>query len=454
MFGGLFTCLRLLRRLLWWSFLITLPFHFLPFLNGLIEGVLLSNMLTETYHASLDNFGTNVESAAWMDWYSVPGGPGIHDLATAPFHLIELRDPQSWWERLGLRRFDIDVTDDIAMDEYPIDSLASLEALYRRAPKHGEAQRWHHFIYASPSRFHIEELWFSEWDRAFNELLQYHYANPPPTGARFHCLTCPGNFLCDIWATRGPAMLHFTTDSPDEFDELEERVRIPGYLPVTVRIIEFPLTDPEKLALLPGQFPSPFNQLRSVTSHPQTWQLHQPFSKVDQFIKRLYDTCDEAEKEYAQTYGRLRRLENWIENKLGLEDSLWPAGARLPTLFLSFAAKEGLGHVWEFVKTQSTELRKRYWGKNKGEEVLEWLDERAKQKEKEKEKEEGKEKEGAGDDEEEGERRGRPAAQDFFEENAEAVCEIGKSNPGHDEFLNKIWDLMQKKEAKGSKKKD
>ena len=507
MFGWLFACLGLLRRLLWWSFLLTLPFHFIPFLNGLIEGVFLSNLATETYLASLDNFVSNVERAQRMDWYSVRGAPGIHDVGVAPFHVVQLRDPQSWWEKLGLWRFDIDVTNDAAMREYPIDSFASLEVLYRRAPRHAQALPWHHFVYASPSNVHLEGVWFSEWDSAFNELLQYHYANPAPTGAGFHYLSCPGNFLCDIWATRGPALLHFTTESPDpsdELDELAERQQIPGFLPVAVRIIEFPLTDPDKLALLPGQFPSPFNQLRSVTSHPQMWQVHEPFSKIAQVMARLSDRCTEAEKTHAQTYGRLYRLETWIHNKLGLEDSLWPGVARVPAIALSSVAHRSLEQVWEFVKEQSTELRKRYWGKNKSEEVVEWLSERMEEKQ-----EDGKGQAdnmmahvlktfmdsvpvdldavaknnpeaqaaldrmweavqrkplAAGGDEEEDERLGRPVralknpleevAWDFFDENAEDMKEIMKSNPGDDEILDKIWDLVQKQKAKDGGKKD
>ncbi len=509
MFGGLFACVRLLRRLLWWSFLITLPFHFLPFLNGLIEGVFLSNLVTEAYFASLDNFASNVERAQRMDWYSVPGAPGIHDLGFAPFHVVQLRDPQSWWEKLGLWRFDIDVTDDVAMRDYPIDWFASLEVLYRRAPRHGQTQPWHHFVYASPSNLHMEGLWLNEWDSAFNVLLQYHYANPALAGAKFHYLSCPGSFLCDIWATRGPALLHFTTESPaslDEFDELETRQQIPGYLPVAVRIIEFPLTDSDDLALPPGQFPSPFNQLRSVTSQPQVWQLYRPFNKMAQVMGRLDDRCDEAEKTYAQTYGRLYRLETWIQNKLGLEDSPWPGVARLPAMALSSAATQGLERVWEFVKVQGTELRKRYWGKNKGEELLEWLHERSKEKQEEDGKHQADnmmahllkifmdslpmdldamaknnpEAQGAldrmwetvqrkpvpaGDDDDVADgRQGKPvrplknpleeAARSFFEENAEDMEEIMKSNPGDDEMLDKIWDLVQRKKAKDGEKKD
>ncbi len=507
MFGWLFACLGVLRRLLWWSFLLTLPFHFIPFLNGLIEGVFLSNLVTETYFASVENFGSNVESARWMDWYSVPGARGIHDVGVAPFHVVQLRDPQSWWEKLGLWRFDIDVTDDVAMGEYPIDSFASLEVLYRRAPRHGQAQPWHHFVYASPSSVHIEEAWFSAWDSAFNELLQYHYANPTPTGAGFHYLSCPGNFLCDIWATRGPALLHFTTESPDLFDdfgELEQRQQIPGHLPVAVRIIEFPLTNPENLGLLPGQFPSPFNQLRSVTSHPQIWQVYPLFNKMAQVMDRLNDRCNEAEKTHARTYGRLYKLESWIQNKLGLEDSPWPGVARIPALVLSSAAKQALGRVWEFVKAQSTELRKRYWGKNKEEQLVEWLAERSKEKQEDEKHQPDnmmahmlktftdslpmdldaiaktdpeaqaaldrmwetvqRKPVPAGGEEEGDQRQGRPvralkhpfeeAAWSFFDDNAENMREIMKSNPGDDEVLDKIWDLVQKKEAEDGEKKE
>jgi hypothetical protein len=436
MFDWLFACLGLLRRLVWWSFLITLPFHFIPFLNGLIEGVFLTNLLTEAYFASLENYVSNVESAQWMDWYSVPGAPGIHDLGVAPFHVVRLRDPQSWWEKLGLRRFDIDVTDDVAMAEHPIDWFASLEVLYRRAPRHAQAQPWHHFVYVSPGNFHMEGRWLNEWDSAFNELLQYHNANPAPTGAGFHYLSGPGNFLCDIWATRGPALLHFTTESPDpsdEFDQLEGRQQIPGYLPVAVRIIEFPLTDPDKLALPPGQFPSPFNQLRSVTSRPQMWQVYQPFNKVAQVMERLNDRCNEAERTYAKTYGRLYRLEAWIENKLGLGDSLWPSAARLPAQVLSCAAKHVLDRVQEFVMAQSTELRKRYWGKNKGEEPLEPLerpDERTKEKQE--------------DGRHQPDNMMAHMLKTFTDSLPMDLDAITKDNPEAREALEKMWETVQR----------
>ena len=508
MFGWLFACLRLLRRLVWWSFLITLPFHLIPFLNGLIEGVFLSNLVTETYFASLANFASNVENARSMDWFSVPGAPGIHDVAMAPFHVVQLWDPQSWWEKLGLWRFDVDVTDDAAMDAIPIDSFASLEVLYRKAPRHGQTQLWHHFVYASPGIIHIEGLWFDEWDSAFNELLQYHYANPPPTGAKFHYLSCPGSFLGDIWSTRGPALLHFTTESPelfDDFDEPEEREQIPGYLPVTVRIIEFPLTDREKLGLPPGQFPSPFNQLRSVTSHRHMWQVYRPFSKVAQFMERLDDRCNEAEKTYAQTYGRLFRLETWIRNKLGLEDSLWPAVARVPAIAISSAATQALRGVWGLVNALSTHLRRRYWGKNKAEEILEWMESRTEENQEDEKYQADnmmayalkafteslpidlnaiakdnpvvqgaldnmrelvqRKPVPAGDGEEEDARQGRPvrglwktsfheAALALEEDNAEELEEMRKSNLGDSEVIDKIWDMVQRKKAKDGKKKE
>lgn len=379
MFGSLLDLPPPLRRLLWWGFLITLPFHFAPFLNGLIEGVIYSNFLTETYFASLDHFSFNVQTAQWADPWSDPSSVIGHE----PFYVVQLHDPQRWWEKLGLKRFDIDITDDVAMANIPIDSFASLEALYRRAPKQEQAQPWHHFIYASPSVIHIEDIWLDKWDRAFNELLQYHYANPTPTGAGFHYLSCWRSFLCDIWATRGPALLHFTTESPDpsnKLDELNQRQQIPGHLPVVVRIIEFPLTEPDKLGLPPSQFPSHFNQLRSVTSQPQMWQLYKPFNKMAQVMKRLADRCSKAEKRYAQTYGRLYKLEIWIQNMLGLESSPWPGLARIPAIALSSGVSQVLGRAWEFVEPQARALHKRYWDKKKNQEPLERLDERTKWK--------------------------------------------------------------------------
>lgn len=71
---------------------------------------------------------------------------------------------------------------------------------------------------------------------------------------------------------------------------------------------------------------------------------------------------------------------------------------------------------------------------------------------------------GDGEEEEEDGRQGRPvravkdplleAAWRFFDENAKDMEEIIKSKPGEDELLDKIWDLIKKKEAKDGEKKD
>lgn len=355
----MFGCLRPVWRLLRWIFLLTLPFHLMPFICGIFEGVFLSNLTTNTYSRSLENFKANVERVQWMDWFSVPGAPGIHDVAVAPFYVVELRNPMSWWEKLGLERFDVDVNDPVAMDTFPVDRFADLDALYRRVRRREQGKPWHHFVFASGQMLHIDGLFFDHWDEAFNDLLQYHYANPTPMGAEFNYITCPGQFLCDIWMTPGPALLHFTTESPDVFSgegegwDMPERQHVPGYEPVFVRIIEFPLEEPEELALLPGVFPSPFNQLRSVTSDPHMWQTFPPYFKQSQLLKRLDDVCFEAEKRtLKQTYGRLSKVEEWVAKKLDLEYSPWPGAMRFLTLLPTFMVKQFSDQAWEFMMGQ------------------------------------------------------------------------------------------------------
>lgn len=347
----MFGWLRPVRRVTWWIFLATLPFHITPFLCGLFEGIFLARQQRNTFVASIESFAENVESAMQMDFWSVPGAPGIHDVGLAPFYVPQLRNPLDWWERLQLTRYDVDMTDEKAVGESPVELWASLDALYRRVRFRDRGAPWHHWVYLSPSYFHLGDLFFSDWDEAFNELLQYHYANPSLGGAEFHFITSPRSFMCDIWNTRGPALLHLTTETPGVFDyyEMPERQDIPLAAPVFARIIEFPL-EPEDTAIMPGVFPGPFEQMRSVTADPYAWERFPPYLQLSQAMLRLADICDEREGTHPQTYGRLIKLEDFIEGALGLEGSMWLGLMHIPGLLMSTAAMAGASWVWDFAR--------------------------------------------------------------------------------------------------------
>ncbi|PKS12935.1 hypothetical protein jhhlp_000276 [Lomentospora prolificans] len=297
-------------------------------LTGVAEGIFYGVWADKTYYESLDNFVYNVESAQWMDQYSVPGGPGIHDTALGPFSLVQLRDPTNWWERVGLKRFDLPGDPGVLSDEVPVDQYANLNVLYRRIPWSTKPKKpWHHFIFASRQ---IAGVLLDEWDHAFNDLLQYHYKNPAVGNATFQYITCPTSFLCDVWKVRGPSFLHFTTEVPTLDDgspdpEVPERDAIPGYDPVYVRVFEFPrIEDYGKALHLPrGVFPTYFEQLRSVTENPGVWQTESVYTDIQQVLQRSFEIAEDKKYEYPLTYGKIRALDIWVLDQFAKID---PAG--------------------------------------------------------------------------------------------------------------------------------
>ncbi|KAK7226889.1 hypothetical protein V2G26_014892 [Clonostachys chloroleuca] len=305
------------------TFIITLPLTLFYLGLGGIVGLLLADYETRLYFASLRHVEENFESAQQLDWFSVPGAPGIHDLGVEPFWIPQLRDPTNWWTKLGLERFDVSPV--LKDNDTPLNQFALPNSLYRRTDKEAEGACWHHWVYASDQILLIGELFWDPWDSAFNQLLQYHYANPAPCNASFHYLTCPGSFLCDIWKTRGPALIHFTTEKVDLWPDEDRIAReaVAGYTPVTARIIEFPIIYDSEMTLVPGVFPTPFNQMKSVTSDPYIWQAHVAWTAEYQTNVRLDEIIQQKSRQYPRSFGRVKKLDSWLLHKairpLGLE---------------------------------------------------------------------------------------------------------------------------------------
>jgi hypothetical protein len=299
------------RRLIWWLFLAALPLHVPPCLNGLFEGVSFGLHQRSIYFRSLENYEENTETARELDFYSVPGAPRIHDIGYAPYFVPELRDPNDWWDRIGLVR----LVDDEWFTEAPINEYARLDDLYMPTCGVEDPQPWHHWVYLSNGFMHFEKLFLNDWDQAFWQLMQYHYANPPPNRAKFHYIRCLNSFLCDIWKTDGPALLHFTTELLEDEADTVTQADEPGYLPVRARLIQLPRTD--DLPLPPGVFPSAFNQLRSITSNAHAWELFPPYAELDQVFSQAYSMIEKLEKRYPRTYGRMVEAELLLKKHLG-----------------------------------------------------------------------------------------------------------------------------------------
>lgn len=321
--------LRLIRSLLKTLVLISLPVTILPFLNGFIEGVFVGNYLLETGYASVLYLRQDLEAKVFAEHLAV-SGHRVVDAVLPPFHVPRLHDPTDWWERLGLERLDFD------KEAYPPygspdpTSFTSLHGLHKQV-NDPEEEPWHHWVYASAQPWHRDGFLMDGWDKAFEELIRYHYANPSVASAGFNYISCPESFLCASWRVHGPALLHFTTEG--ETDAREDHV--PNYDAVAVRIIEFPL---KENPMLPGVFPSYFNQLKAVTEDIG-WASHSPQSEFKQFLRRYSEVCENSELAYPHSYGRLVKLERAVLWTMSFEDSFSPKVARFIAICLSGATR-------------------------------------------------------------------------------------------------------------------
>uniref|UniRef100_A0A8H7K1V5 Uncharacterized protein n=1 Tax=Bionectria ochroleuca TaxID=29856 RepID=A0A8H7K1V5_BIOOC len=77
------------------------------------------------------------------------------------------------------------------------------------------------------------------------------------------------------------------------------------------------------MTLAPGVFPTPFDQMKSVTSDPYIWQAHVPWTAEYQTQVRLDEIIQQKSRAYPRSFGRVQKLDIWLLHKairpLGLE---------------------------------------------------------------------------------------------------------------------------------------
>ncbi|KAM6532575.1 hypothetical protein FSOLCH5_001999 [Fusarium solani] len=193
-----------------------------------------------------------------------------------------------------------------------------------------------------------------EWDKAFNELLQYRDKYEFFGRANFHYITCPRNFLCSAWRITGPALLHFTTELPPQA-ELADKSEVkttkvgimPNHDPVVVRLFELPLRDP----VLPGVFPSRFEQMRSVTGNLSFWTSQEPYSEALQFFRQTKKLYSSMANLHPRTYGTLVKIEKHYLELLGLSESQALGRIQLISTGVSALSTIVAVRAWKLVHT-------------------------------------------------------------------------------------------------------
>ncbi|KAJ4307863.1 hypothetical protein N0V84_012445 [Fusarium piperis] len=309
-------CIRYSWRWLKPCILLVLICSSCTILLGLVEGVFLGQWFLRSSHDTTRFLVQDTVSARAYSWFSVPGRAGFLDAIIRPYYIQQLRNPTDWVDKLGLKR-------PTNWDTQRLEQLASLGDLYRRRRLYSDAPPWHHWIYASAQSEPMEGD-VDEWDRAFDELLRHRDKYEYFGRANFHYVACPRNFLCNAWRITGPALLHFTTELPPQAEAADkseakrtEMEIMPNHDPVTVRLFELPLRDP----VLPGVFPSRFEQMRSITGNLSFWSSQEPYSEALQFFRQAKKLYGSIAKLHPRTYGALVKIEEHYLKLLGLSES-------------------------------------------------------------------------------------------------------------------------------------
>jgi hypothetical protein len=296
--------LRALGRLLFCGFLLSLPVTIFPIIWGAMGGIKFSFWQHEKILEHTNALTFEVEQDQRMSYWNVPGAQTIHQFQDnqAPFFLPQLR-LLDWVDKLSL----------IKPSQYPeedptIDRMGNLDDLTRStSPNLWPTEYWVYITF-SP------QYGRSEWDEAFDQILQSSYARPKRSNTAFYYLDClKSQFLCGVWGVKFPSLVHFTVenytiaelrtmDPSEHTPHLEHHYAIGDtkLRPVTARVIELPLEDDDAVPFLPrNTLPTPYLQLRtlifdapqsSIVDHFDPWEpMLQTFKRFQDLIDNLTD---------------------------------------------------------------------------------------------------------------------------------------------------------------------
>ncbi|SMR47233.1 unnamed protein product [Zymoseptoria tritici ST99CH_1A5] len=284
-----------------WPFLLTLPVTFLPFLLASISGIIFAFWNDALIYDNTDKWLLEVKELMG-DWGVGGNAPTFrqfqdthNDFRTMRINsndFLEKLDfilPEQYYDDTGTPTEDL-----------PIDKYADIENLVRdtsptaRCGKPEKPQEQWLYLTDYGSRYF-------EWDEDFRQAVQFAQGDLKlnQTGLYFAQCRRSAKFLCGVWNTRKPALVHFLVeDYPLDALEMEERgFSYAGdmrYLrPVTVRIIEFPL-EGQYTGLPWTTFPSNQEQMLSIMTGDHLYEQFEPYDPLQQMVTRFSEHMDEA----------------------------------------------------------------------------------------------------------------------------------------------------------------
>lgn len=295
--------LRTLRYVFW----LTLPLSGFTILLALIQGIILGKWYHETSMRQPALLANNLINIKTYEWFKEPYGENPLYIPRAPYHIKQLHNPLTWAQDIGISRPKGWKTDNVGV-------LAYFRSLYRKSRRHSSG--WHHWIYLSANEQPLNETWNEDpWDRAFLDLLEHRDEYEPQGRWNFNYITCPRSFLCSLWRVDGPALIHFTNE-PLKRNETRKRSRAPILDPVHVRVFDLPLNE----SVIPGRFPTHFEQMRSITASNSTyWSKHEKYSNFDQVRGQALKVLGKLQDRYPKTLGMLTKVEDRWTKLTGAE---------------------------------------------------------------------------------------------------------------------------------------
>jgi hypothetical protein len=286
-----------------------------------LTGVLPAYFLHNRIPQGSQDYMYEEERRRWYNYMSIPDLP-MENMAADPYWIPKLHN-WNWHVHLNLARCSVgkpDCTNGMWNEfQEPIDKLSRFEEFCR---KRGSKDPLHHWIYVSEWAILSE---FEPWNKAFIDLLQYHYRRAPAHNVTFHLLDCSeAKFLCHIWAVRGLSMIHITSkesssDLPRSIDPMSDS----RDLQLAVLVVELPLED--KLQGTLATFPSQFEQLRRLTSSENVYLEFDEYEEEQQLENRFVEWIEEKRGGGPLGWLRLTTTEksSWLLGRNDVLKSLW-----------------------------------------------------------------------------------------------------------------------------------
>lgn len=297
-------------------FLFMLPFYALTVLLGLIQGPIVAQWYAGSSKELARLLIENLYDIKILEFVGDAADYSFFDGFSPVYGISQIQSPLNWISHLGLSRPRDWSTKDV-------EDMASLDDLYlRRTPLNSRGEPWQQWIYLSaqmePWRQPYGQVLRDPWDQALLKVLENRDKHENLGRSNFHYVSCHKSFLCGSWRVTAPALLHFSINAT-EAKEFEEEGKWPYHEPVSVRVFDLPLQE----SIIPGKFPSYFEQIRALTASNSTfWTTRDTYYHLEQVQSQALLMLKQLEKKYPRSYGLLVKAERKWTGLWDMQDTM------------------------------------------------------------------------------------------------------------------------------------